>query len=292
VEKLVAEGVKPVLVLDEGGALTSAKAIGASGTAALIGVAEKGFVSMSLSVSGDGGHSSTPPEVTHIGRLARAIVALEKAPFEARLEGVPREMLERSAPHVPFTRRLILSNLWLFGPIVSRALLLDPRSASMLRTSTAATIFNAGNKDNVLPPDARAMVNFRIRPGDTVESVRQHVVRVIADDQVRVSIDGFRSEPPPASPASGPAFDVVSRSVRETLGESEPMVLPFLLMGATDARYWSAHARPVYRFNPFPMEEDAMKRAHGTNERVSTQGYVNGIRFYAQLIKNAQTLEP
>jgi carboxypeptidase PM20D1 len=290
VAKLVAEGVKPGLVLDEGGALTSARAIGASGTVALVGAAEKGFVSISLTVSGDGGHSSTPPDITHIGRLARAIVALENAPFEARLEGVAREMLGRSAAYLPLSRRLVLRNLWLFRPVVTQALLEDPRTASMVRTSTAATIFNAGNKDNVLPPEARAMVNFRIRPGETVDAVRQHVVKVIADEQVRVAIEGFRSEPPPASPTSGAAFDVVSRSARETLGETEPMVLPFLLMGATDARYWSAHAKPVYRFNPFPMEDDAMKRAHGTNERVSKTGYVNGIRFYVQLIRNAQSL--
>ena len=291
VAKLVAEGVKPGLVLDEGGALTSARTLGASGTAALVGVAEKGFVSISLSVSGDGGHSSTPPDVTHIGRLARAIVALENAPFEAHLDGVVREMLERSAAYLPLSRRLVLNNLWLFRPVVTQVLLADPRTASMLRTSTAATIFNAGNKDNVLPPEAHATVNFRIRPGETVDVVRQHVERVIADEQVRVAIDGFRSEPPPASPTSGAAFDAVSRSARQTLGETEPMVLPFLLMGATDARYWSAHAKPVYRFNPFPMEEDAMKRAHGTDERVSQTGYVNGIRFYVQLIRNAQKIE-
>ena len=290
VEKLVAEGVKPGLVLDEGGALTSAQAIGASGTAALIGVAEKGFVSVSLAVRGDGGHSSTPPDITHIGRLSRAIVALENASFEPKLDGVVREMLERSASHLPFSRRLVLNNLWLFRSVVTRALLRDQRSASMLRTSTAATIFNAGNKDNVLPPEAHATVNFRIRPGESVDSVRRQVLKVIGDDQVEVTIEGFRSEPPPASPTSGPAFDAISRSIRQTLGETEPMVLPFLLMGATDARYWSAYARPVYRFNPFPMEDDAMKRAHGTDERVSKTGYVNGIRFYVQLIKNAQSL--
>lgn len=69
------------------------------------------------------------------------------------------------------------------------------------------------------------------------------------------------------------------------------MVLPFLLMGATDARYWTPHATAVYRFNPFPMEEDALKRVHGTNERLSKAGYINGIRFYVQLLKNAQKLD-
>ena len=291
VEALAAQGVRPALVLDEGGALVSAKTLGGEGMLALIGVAEKGFASLSLSVSGDGGHSSTPPEVTHIGRLARAIVALEKAPFDAHLDGVVREMLERSAPGLPFARGLILRNLWLFGPVVTHAMLGDPRAASMLRTSTAATIFNAGNKDNVLPPEARATVNFRIRPGETVESVRARVVRVIADDQVHVNVLGFRSEPPAASPTRGPAFDAIGRSARETLGEAPPMVLPFLLMGATDARYWTPHATAVYRFNPFPMEEDALKRVHGTNERLSKAGYINGIRFYVQLLKNAQKLD-
>ena len=290
VDALVAEGVKPALVLDEGGALASAKSIGAPGMVALIGVAEKGFASISLSVVGDGGHSSAPPDITHIGRLSRAIVALEKTPFEAHLDGVPREMLERSAPYVPLGRRLALRNLWLFGPLVTGAMLKDPRAASMLRTSTAATIFNAGNKDNVLPPEAHAMVNFRIRPGESVESVRAQVVKVINDPLVQVEVEGFRSEPPTPSPTSGPAFEAIGRAAQETLGEQPPIVLPFLLMGATDARYWSRHASSVYRFNPFPMEEDALKRAHGTNERVSTQGYLNGIRFYVQLIRNAQSL--
>ena len=292
VEKLVAEGVRPGLVLDEGGAFVSARTMGAEGMVALIGVAEKGFASISLSVSGDGGHSSAPPGITHIGRLARAIVALEEAQFEAHLDGVVREMLERSAPHVPFSRRLALRNLWLFEPLVTRAMLLDPRLAAMLRTTTAATIFNAGNKENVLPPEAHATVNFRIRPGETVESVLERVVRVIADDQVHAKVEGFRSEPPPPSPTTGPAFDAVGRSARQALGEAPPIVLPFLLMGATDARYWAPHATAVYRFNPFPMEEDALARVHGTNERVSKAGYVNGIRFYMQLIRNAQTLEP
>ena len=291
VAQLVKEGVRPALVLDEGGALVSGKSLGAPGFVALVGVAEKGFASISLSVKGDGGHSSAPPEITHIGRLSRAIVALERAPFEAHLDGVVREMLERSAPYVPFARRVALRNLWLFRSVVTRAMLADPRAASMLRTSTAATIFNAGNKDNVLPPEAHAMVNFRIRPGESVESVRRRVVEVIADELVTVNVEGFRSEPPQPSPTSGPAFDAIGRSARETLGDAPPIVLPFLLMGATDARYWSPHASAVYRFNPFPMEEDALKRAHGTDERVSRAGYLNGIRFYAQLIRNAQKLD-
>lgn len=290
VEKLVAEGVKPALVIDEGGAMTSGKALGAGPVVAVVGVAEKGAVSLELSVSGDGGHSSTPPATTHIGRLARAVAKLEANPFPARIDGVAEAMFEHAAPYLPFGPRFALANLWLTRPLITRVLLGKPLTASMLRTTTAPTIFNAGNKDNVLPPTARAVVNFRIKPGETVQSVAAHARELIADPEVKVSVLGFSSDPSPVSAIDGPAFGLVRRTIRETLGAEPPPVLPFLVMGGTDARYWSRQSNAAYRFSPFLMEEDVTKRAHGTDERLSVDGFVKGIRFYAQLIRNAQAL--
>jgi carboxypeptidase PM20D1 len=289
VEKLVREGVKPALVLDEGGALTSARRLGVPGLMAMIGFAEKGFVSLELRVAGDGGHSSTPPSTTHIGRVARAVSRLESNPFPASLDGPAVELFDALAPHTPFARRIALANLWLFGPLVTRALLNEPATAAMLRTTTAPTIFEAGNKANVLPPTARAVVNFRIRPGETVASVTEAVKRIVADDAVAVEPVGFSVDPSHVSDIRSPAYAAVRRTIRETLGSEPPLVLPYLVMGGTDARYWSPHA-PTFRFNPFPMEEDVMKRAHGTDERISVAGYVNGVRFYERLIRNAQAL--
>lgn len=289
VEKLVREGVKPALVVDEGGALTSAQRLGADGMMALVGFAEKGFVSLELRVAGDGGHSSTPPSTTHIGRLARAVAKLESNPFPASLDGAAAELFEALAPHLPYGRRLALGNLWLFGPVVTRALLRDPATAAMLRTTTAPTIFQAGNKANVLPPVARAVVNFRIRPGETVASVTEAARRIVADEQVTIEPSGFAVDPSAVSDIRSTAFAAVRTTIRETLAEAPPIVLPYLVMGGTDARYWAPHA-PTFRFNPFPMEQDVMKRAHGTDERISIRGYVNGIRFYERLIRNAQTL--
>lgn len=290
VDKLVAEGVKPALVIDEGGAMTSGKALGAGPVIAVVGVAEKGAVSLELSVSGDGGHSSTPPSTTHIGRLARAVATLEANPFPARIDGVAEAMFEHAAPYLPFGPRFAMANLWLTRPLITRVLLGRPLTASMLRTTTAPTIFNAGNKDNVLPPTARAVVNFRIKPGETVTSVTEHARSLIADPEVKVSVLGFSSDPSPVSTIDGPAFAAIRRTIRETLGDAPPPVLPFLVMGGTDARYWSRQSSVAYRFSPFLMEEDATKRAHGTDERLSIASFVKGIRFYAQLIKNAQAL--
>ena len=290
IEKLVAEGVKPAMIMDEGGALTSGKAFGAGALVAAVGVAEKGSVSLEFTASGDGGHSSTPPSTTHIGRLARAVAALEANPFPAHIDGAAQAMFEHVAPYLPFGRRLALANLWLTRPVVTRVLLGDPLTASMLRTTTAPTIFNAGNKDNVLPPTASAVVNFRIKPGETVLSVTEHAKSLIADPEVKVSVTGFSSDPSPISTIDGEAFALIRRTIRETLGAEPPPVIPFLVMGGTDARYWSRHSALAYRFNPFPMEDDVMKRAHGTDERLSLAGFVSGVKFYAQLIRNAQAM--
>ncbi|MBX7187278.1 MAG: M20/M25/M40 family metallo-hydrolase [Vicinamibacteria bacterium] len=289
VEKLSAEGVRPALVLDEGAALVSGRAIGAGPLVAAVGVAEKGAVSLTLSVRGSGGHASTPPPLTHIGRLARAISVLEANPFPARLDGVPEAMLERALPYLPLGHRLVLGNLWLTRPLVTRRLLAKPLTAAMLRTTLAPTVFTAGDRDNVLPSLATAVLNLRIRPGETVTSVTGRVRTLIADPEISISQLGPSWDPAPASSIDGDAFRLIRTTIQETLGEAPPPVLPFLVMGRTDALYWARRSVPTYRFSPFPMEDDVAQRAHGTNERISIQGFVRGIGFYARLIRSAQS---
>lgn len=280
----------PVLVLDEGGAVFDGAPLGLSGPVAMVGVAEKGFTSLELVIEGEGGHSSTPPRATQIGRLARAVKALEDEQFPASLDGATRALMETIAPVLPMRRRLVVGNLWLFSPLMERALLAQPQTAAMLRTTTAPTIFQAGAKDNVLPPFARAVVNFRIRPGETVNSVIARVQRVIDDSAVKVRPIGFRSDPSPVSPHDSPAFRVVASTIRQTLAATAPIVAPYLVLGGTDARYWSPIAPSVYRFNPFPFEPDALTRAHGTNERISVKGFADGVRYYVQLVRNLEQL--
>ena len=280
----------PALVLDEGGAVLDGTFPGVPGSVALVGVAEKGYLSLELSVEGEGGHSSAPPFTTHIGRLARAISTLESNQFSAHLAGPPLAMLERLAPAMPFSRRLALTNLWLFRPLVSRRLLAEPQTAAMLRTTTAPTILQAGTKDNVLPPKATAVINFRISPGETVESVTARVSEVVADPNVQMRPIGFRTDPSPVSDYAGAGYTLVERSIQETLGREVPVVAPYLVMGGTDARYWSGLSNQVFRFNPFPVEADVLTRAHGTNERISTAGFVNGVKYYIQLLRNAKML--
>jgi len=282
----------PALVLDEGGAVVEGQLPGLTATAAMIGIAEKGYVSVELSAHGPGGHSSTPTFPTQIGRLSRAIAALEAEQFPARLDGATLEMLNTIAPAEPFGPRLVLANLWLFRRLVVSQLLGDPKMATLVRTTTAPTIFNAGNTDNVLPSEAKAVVNFQILPGDTINGVLERVKAVIADPMVGVRLlpGGIESEPSPISDVSGLAFAMIAKSIRQSVGPNPPLVVPFLT-GPTDSRHWSADgAKNVFRFTPFVYEPDWMSRAHGTDERISVQTLADGVRFYVQLIRNAEGL--
>lgn len=277
------------LVLDEGGAITEGLVPGLEGTAAIIGIGEKGYVSLDLIANGDGGHSSTPPSTTAIGILARAIERLESNPFPADLDAGGLTLLEYVAPEMPFGQRLVFANRWLFDPLLERMLGAAPESNAMLRTTTAATMLSAGVKDNVLPIDAKATVNFRILPGETPETVTERVREVIDDERIEIRAwDGGRG-PSAISDPDGDAFAVLARTIRQTVPE-DVLVAPYLVMGGTDAKYYSARSPNVFRFLAAKIEQGDMVRIHGTNERLRPDSFANSIRFFVQLIRNVEDL--
>ncbi len=275
-------------VLDEGGAIADGLMPGIDGPVAIIGVAEKGGVDLELAVDGQGGHSSMPPENTNIGILANAITRLEENQFPAKLDGAALSMFRYIGPEMEFMPRLMIANLWLFRPLLERELLANPQTAAMVRTTTAATIIEGGVKSNVLPIRARAVVNLRVLPGETVESVTERVRTVIDDD--RVQITGNGREPSPVSSTDTPAFRVLERTLRQVIGDDDLVVSPYLVMGGTDARYYAELSDKVYRFVPARIDESDLARAHGTNERLSVESFVTSVRYYYQLIRNSDGL--
>ncbi len=278
-------------VTDEGGAVVRDMIPGVEGAIAIVGVAEKGYVNVELLVEGAGGHSSAPPEQTNIGVLAEAVSALEENPFPARFEGPSRLMFDYLAPEMPFGQRMVFANLWLFRPVVERFLTASPQTASMIRTTTAPTIIGGGVKANVLPINARALVNHRIRPGETRESVLERDRSIIDDERVQVRIFGDDSvDPSPVSDTEGPAFRLLERTIRQVLAGERVVVAPFLVPGGTDAKYYSGRSRNVLRFLPAVLSPEAMELAHGTNERMSVEGLASSIRYFQQLIRNLQDL--
>lgn len=184
-----------------------------------------------------------------------------------------------------FGRRIAFANRFLFDPLIERQLASAPGTDATLRTTTAVTMLEGSPKDNVLPSQAKAAVNFRIRPGDSVAGVLAHMRGVIDDDRVELTPRNPQVEPSPISSTSDTAWAIVSRTVRQSYPDA--IVTPYLVLGATDSRYMRRVTPNVYRFSGTRIEKSDLERVHGTNERVSVAGYLEGIKFLAQLIRNA-----
>jgi carboxypeptidase PM20D1 len=282
---LGSRGVQPEFVLDEGGLITNGFFPGVSRPIALVGIAEKGFLSLKLSVSGTTGHSSMPPKHTSIGILSKAIEEIENHPFPSRITGATRSMFEYLGPEMPSTAKIVLANLWLLQPLVKMGMQMEPGSAAMVRTTTAVTVIRGGVKDNVLPGEATAVVNFRILPGDTSQSVIEHVRSVIHNPAVKVETSGLTSEPSFESDADSPAFSTIRNTIAQTF--SDGLISPYLVVGATDSRHYAKLTHNIFRFLPFTAGKDDMERVHGINERISVKDFTNCVRFYRQLILNS-----
>jgi len=284
--RLAQLGVRPGLVLDEGGSIMSGAILGLDRPIAVVGVVEKGYLSVSLEVDGEGGHSSTPVVPTHIGRLATAVARIEASPLDSRLDPTVRAFFERGVgPESPFALRLVFANLWLFDPVVRAALDGVPGANAMIRTTTAPTIFHAGLKDNVLPSHARAVVNFRVLPGDTTEGVLEHVRTVVDDPAVRVEALPKRREPSPASRLDGAGWETLARSIREVFPGT--VVAPYLMVAGTDSRHFRGLCDCVYQFTPYVLDLDDMARAHGLDERMPVEAIGDSVRFYRRVIERA-----
>jgi carboxypeptidase PM20D1 len=283
-------GIRPALVLDEGGSVVEPMVPGVAEPLALVGIAEKGYLSAELTVEVPGGHSSAPPRETSIGVLADAIDRLEGKPLPSRLTPPARALFDAVAPELSLGPRLVLANLWLFEPVLIRLLESRAEVAALVRTTTAPTIFEAGMKDNVIPARARAVVNFRILPGESIESVLEHVRRTVADPRVKVSLLPKRREPSTTSRVHSPHYALLSRTIRKVFPGA--IVAPYLILGGTDARHFHPTSEDVYRFMPFLLSERDLEGIHGTDERVSIDALSKAVRFYLQLLGDAEGLHP
>ncbi|MEP7346886.1 MAG: peptidase dimerization domain-containing protein, partial [Gemmatimonadaceae bacterium] len=181
---------------------------------------------------------------------------------------------------------MAMANLWLLRPFIINGLLRDEKTATMLRTSTAVTMATGSPKENVLPIHARAVVNFRIRPGETPNDVLKHVTSVVNDTSVHVRMLGTPRDPSSIADYNAPEFATLERTISQTFPGS--LTVPFLLAGATDTRHYEGLTRNVYRFLPTVATPELLSGAHGTNERSRTADFSRGVRFFAQLMKNAQ----
>jgi len=280
-------GVKAWFTLDEGSGIVEGILPGMDDPIALISVSEKGYLTLELKVRGEGGHSSNPPPSTSIGILASAITRIEASPFDAKLGGPMLDMLEVAGPEMNFPFRVLMTNLWLFKPLLQWQLAKDPVTSAALRTTTAVTMINGGTKENVLPIEARATVNFRILAGDTSAEIVERVRALVNDERVEITIpdDHVVNEPSPVSDKDSDSFRVIAQSVRDVLPHVP--VAPGMTLAGTDTKHYYDVAENLYRLQPIIFTPETLATIHGTDERVEIENYLNAIQIFGQIIRKA-----
>ena len=288
---LVERKVHVGLVIDEGLLVLEGVMPGIAKPTALIGVAEKGYMSVVIKMSATPGHSSMPPKkgTSAIGMMSAALKRLDDEQLPGGIRGVAGEMFDTLAPEMGGFSRVALSNLWLFGPVVQKQLEGAASTNAMTRTTTALTIVNAGNKENVVPGRADATVNFRILPGDTKEQVLEHVRNQVtqavgADKFELIALPGA-VDASKVAPTDSAQYKLLNKTVREVFPDA--LVAPGLMVAATDSIHYSAISEHIFKFSPIRANAEDLKRFHGTNERLASKNYADAIRFYHRLLSEA-----
>ena len=226
------------------------------------------------------------PGTSAIAMMSAALKRLDDEQLPGGIRGVAGEMFEALAPEMSGFSRVALSNLWLFGPVVQKQLEGAGSTNAMMRTTTALTIVNAGNKENVLPGRAEATVNFRILPGDTKEQVMEHMRSKVAQ---ATGSSAFELLALPGAvnsskiaPTNSAQYAILNKTIREIFPDA--LVAPGLMVAGTDSIHYGPISEHIFKFSPVRANAEDLKRFHGTNERLGVDNYADAIRFYHRLI--------
>lgn len=278
------KGIRFDWVLDEGGIISKGILPGVDQPVGLIGVTEKGYMSVNIRAHYEGGHSSMPKDTNAILVLSEALNRLKENPFKKSLEGSMDGFLEHIAPYSSFTLRTAVANKWLMESLILGTYSKSPAGAALIQTTWSPTIIRAGIKENVIPETAVLTCNSRILPGESVEDVFEHYREVLLGLPVELELMELAVEPSPLSSFDNAAFKTIGGVARGTFAEVDLIVAPYLVIGATDGRHMYNVTENVYRFYPFVFESDDLKRLHGLNERISRSNFNKGIEFYRNLM--------
>lgn len=271
------------LLLDEGGVVSQNYIKGIGRPIAVVGVAEKGYMDTRLSCSREAGHSSTPLMPTALGKIAKAVTAIESHKQEARITKPVQAMLRNIGEEAPFPLAFLFLNLWLTKPLIKLIFSRSPTLNALIRTTSVPTMIEASDKSNVIAQTCTAVVNTRLLGGDDQESTLRHLKQVIADEDVSLTVTRYEG-PSQASPTTGETFDLIKATISQVFPEA--IVTSYLMLGATDARKYQKLCQHIYRFTPAQMDRGEVQRMHGPDERIHTDNVSKAVAFFKTLIQS------
>lgn len=281
VDWLESQGVKPALVIDEGGAVVDGVFPGVDKPIAVIGIGEKGMCEVEFTATSQGGHSSTPPKHTSLGKLAQTIVNLENKPFKAQVTPPVAGLFNKVGPYTPFVLRLVFANMWLFkGLICKLASKLGGEINAMMRTTTAATMAQGSKQGNVLPNVSTARVNVRLLNNVSADQALEYF-RGLCEKDVTCQFTVKQDASPYASTDSL-AWQKVEKAVGDTWRDA--IVSPYLMIAGSDSRHFSRICRDVYKFSAMALSKEERGLIHNDNERIPVEKIDQCVEFFHRLI--------
>ncbi len=286
VEYLKEQGVRLALLMDEGGMIIEEPIAGVKGTYGMVGVLEKGYGDVRFTARGKGGHASAPGKDTPLVRLGKFMADVEKhSPFKSELNPTVREMFRRTAPNMGFGMKVILANLWLFGPLLTKLLpAISSTAGAMLHTTLAFTTAKGSDGLNVLPQEAYVTGNMRFIPhqptAESVELIRERAKKFDLETEVIYSDD-----PCPVVDFQSGAFHLVE----EIAAEVYPGVgiSPYVMTGGTDAKYYKEVCDHCLRFAPLYISGQQFESIHGLNENIYQGALPKCVDFYKRVIEKS-----
>ncbi|WP_029902713.1 M20/M25/M40 family metallo-hydrolase [Prevotella sp. 10(H)] len=279
------QGITFDAVYDEGGI------IAASGSAmqsikkpiALVGIGEKGFLTLRIKVSGLGGHSSMPPAKSSLVYAAEIIEKLNSNQMPATIISPIASFLDNIGGEMNFTSRIAIANQWLLKPVLFSTLSKSPSSNALIRTTTAISMAKGSDAPNVLTSVSEVTVNFRILPGETVSDVINHVKEICKDYEVEMEVISDR-EPSSISPENTRGFNII----KESLSQLYPgtIVSSYITIGGTDAYKYQIVSDNLYRFMPVELNQYEQRAIHNENEHITLDNYGRMIWYFKEVMKN------
>ncbi|MDW9380394.1 M20/M25/M40 family metallo-hydrolase [Chryseobacterium sp. JV558] len=272
-------------IYDEGGfILEKGNLKGIDANVALIGCAEKGFLSLKIKVKGLGGHSSMPPSETAIGRAAIMMQRLEQNPMKPMVIPLMRNFFQNVGGSMSFTSRLAIANAWLMESVLLSELSKNHSTNALIRTTTALTMMKGSDAPNVLSSEVEFVANFRLLPGNTIEEVKKHVAKATEGFDVEVSIVDNAREASKVSPVDTKAYTIMKSSLNHVY--SDLLITPYLTVGGTDAIKYQELSDHIYRFMPIKINNSEQQSMHSTNEHISIENYTKMISYFEFIMKN------
>jgi carboxypeptidase PM20D1 len=279
------KGIYFDFVLDEGAFVASGMFSDIQAPLALLGISEKGYADIVLRAEGKGGHASMPPKHNPATELTDAVGRIERGRKKRRITYTVKRFLHALVPHVSFLKGIVYANIWLFGPIIKHVMAGNSQSRALIETTTALTMLDAGESENVIPVSARAVYNVRILPGETVAGVCKRFEKLIRNKRVAVSVLDEREVNDPVWETS---FDDELSSRIEAVIRSvfpDAVIAPFMSTVTTDSKYYQHVTDRIYRFVPMLLTPEQMKCIHGVDERISEENLGNILHFYTALFQ-------